>query len=122
MVIVLDSDEENEDERLINVDRPNIQEDRVVEVLNGNNEENGNSNSGRGIRDSPLRLNINIPGNIDDFQNLSINTPNYSDWMESIESPPMNSNQFNGNGQGASRIISVNSSDTSYTPSALRYF
>ena len=37
--------------------------------------------------------------------------------MESIESPPMNSDQFNGNGQGDSRIISVNSSDTSYTPS-----
>ena len=66
-VIVLDSDKENEDERLINVNRPDNQEERVVEVLNGNNEENGNSNSGRVIRDSPLRLNINIPENIDDF-------------------------------------------------------
>ena len=37
--------------------------------------------------------------------------------MESIESPPMNSDQFNRNEQGDSRIIFVNSSDTSYTPS-----
>ena len=37
--------------------------------------------------------------------------------MESVESPPMNSDQFNGNKQGDSRIISVHSSDTSYTSS-----
>ena len=87
-VVVLDSDKENEDERLINVNRPNmqresivevsntnrpnIQGERIVEVSNVNNEENRNFNSRRGIRDSPLRLNINIPENIDDFQNLSI--------------------------------------------------
>ena len=41
-VIVLDSDEENEDKHLINVNRPNIQGERVVEVLNVNDEENGN--------------------------------------------------------------------------------
>ena len=116
-VVVLASDEENEDDHLINVNRPNIQEERVVEVLNANNDENGNSNSGRVIRDSPLRLNINIPENIDDFQDLLINTPNYDDRMESVESPPMNSDQFNHNEQGDSRIISVHSSDMSYTPS-----
>ena len=41
-VIVLDSDKENEDEHLINVNRPNIQGERVVEVSNVNNEEKGN--------------------------------------------------------------------------------
>ena len=48
-----------------------MQRERIVEVSNVNNKENGNFNSGRGIRDSPLRLNINIPENIDDFQDLS---------------------------------------------------
>ena len=55
--------------------------------------------------------------NIDDFQNLSINTRNYDDQMESVGSPPMNSDQINRNEQGDSRVISVNSSDTLYTPS-----
>ena len=73
--------------------------------------------TGRRIRDSPLQLNINIPENIDDFHDLSINTPNYDDLMESVKSPPMKSDQFNGNKQEDSRIISVNSSDTLYTPS-----
>ena len=59
MIIVLDSDEENED-RLINVNRSNMQRERIVEVSNVNNEENGNFNSGRGIRDSPSRLNKKI--------------------------------------------------------------
>ena len=99
-----------------------MQRERIVEISNVNNEENGNFNSGRGIRHSPLRLNINIPENIDDFQDLSINTPNYDDRMESVESPPMNSDQFNRNKQGDSRVISVNSLDTSYTRLTLRYF
>ena len=90
-VVVLDSDEENEAKRLINVQGPNAQREHTVEVLNVNNKENGNFNSGRGIRDSPLRLNINILENIDDFQDLSINTPNYDDQMESVGSSPMNS-------------------------------
>ena len=47
-VIVLDSDEENEDERLINFNRPNVQRERIVEVLNANNEENRNFNSRKG--------------------------------------------------------------------------
>ena len=64
-----------------------------------------------------MRLNINIPENIDDFQNLSINTPNYNNPTENIESPPMNSDKFNGNEQEDSRIISVNSLDTSYISS-----
>ena len=76
-----------------------MQRECIVEVSNVNNKENGNFNSRRGIRDSPLRLNINIPENIDDFQDLLINTPNYDDQMESIESPPMNSDQFNRNEQ-----------------------
>ena len=38
--MVLDSDEENEDERLINVQGPNAQREHMVEVLNANNEEN----------------------------------------------------------------------------------
>ena len=75
--MVLDSDEENEDERLINVQGPNAQQERMVEVSNANNEEKGNFNSGRGIKDSPLQLNINVPENFDPFQDLSINTPNY---------------------------------------------
>ena len=90
-VVVLDSDEENEDERLINIQGPNAQRERTVEVSNVNNEENGNFNSGRGNRDSPLRLNINVPENFDEFQDLSINSPNYADQMESVGSPPMNS-------------------------------
>ena len=42
--------------------------------------------------------------------------------MESIESLPMNSDQFNRNEQGDLRIISVNSSDTSYTQSDTQIF
>ena len=49
-VVVLDSYEENEDKRLINVNRANIQRERIVEVSNVNNEENGSFNSGRGIK------------------------------------------------------------------------
>ena len=60
-VVVLDSDKENEAKRLINVQGPNAQRERTVEVLNANNEETKDLNSGRGIRDGPLRLNINIP-------------------------------------------------------------
>ena len=37
-VVVLDSDKENEDKRLINVNRPNMQRERIVEVLNVNND------------------------------------------------------------------------------------
>ena len=43
-VVVLDSDEENEDKRLINANRANVQWERVVEVSNVNNKENGNFN------------------------------------------------------------------------------
>ena len=114
---MLDSDKENEDKRLINVNRPNTQQERMVEVSNPNNEENGSFNSGRGIRDSPLQLNINVLENFDEFQDLLINTPNYYDQMESIGSLPMNSDQINRNKQEDSRVISVHSSDTSYTPS-----
>ena len=93
-----------------------MQRERIVEVSNVNNKENGNFNSGRGIRDSPLRLNINIPENFDEFQDLSINTPSYANQMESIGSPPMNSDQINRNEQEDSRVISVHSLDTSHTP------
>ena len=54
--MVLDSDEENLAKRLINVQGPNAQRERVVEVANANNEETEDLNSGRGIRDGPLRL------------------------------------------------------------------
>ena len=93
--MVLDSDEENEDERLINVQRPNAQQERTVEVSNANNEETKDLNSGRGIRDGPLWLNVNIPENFDKFQDFSVNTPSYADQMENIGSPPMNSNLVN---------------------------
>ena len=56
--MVLDSDKENEAERLINVQGPNIQRECLVEVSNANNEETEDLNSGRGIRDGPLRLNM----------------------------------------------------------------
>ena len=99
------------------VNRPDIQGERVVEVSNVNNEENGNFKSGRGIRDSPLRLNINVLENFNEFQDLSINTPNYADQMESVGSPPMNFDQINCNKPGDSRVISVHSLDTLYAPS-----
>ena len=92
-VVVLDSDE-NEDERLINIQGPNAQRERTLEVLNANNEENGNFHSGRGIRDGPLWLNINVPENFDEFQDLSINTPSYADQMESVGSPPINTDKL----------------------------
>ena len=41
-VVVLDSDEENEDERLININRSNMQRELIVEVSNVNNKENEN--------------------------------------------------------------------------------
>ena len=47
----------------------------MVEVSNANNEETKDFYSGRGIRDGPLRLNINILENFDKFQDLSVNTP-----------------------------------------------
>ena len=89
----------------------------MVEVSNANNEENGNFNSGRGIRDGPLRLNINIPENFDEFQDLSINTPSCADQMESVGSPPMNSDLTNRDEPEDLRIISVHSSDTLCAPS-----
>ena len=89
----------------------------MVEVSNANNEENRNFNSGRGIRDGPLRLNINILENFDKFQNLSVNTPSYADQMESIGSPPMNSDLNNRDEPEDSRVISVHSLDTLYSPS-----
>ena len=99
-VVVLDSDKENEVKRLINVQGPNAQRERTVEVSNTNNEETKDLNSGRGIRDSPLRLNINILENFDEFQDFSVNTPSYADQMENVGSPPMSSelvNQMNQN-------------------------
>ena len=79
--MVLDSDKENEAECLINVQGPNAQCERAVEVSNANNEETKDFNSGRGIRDDPLRLNINILGNFDEFHDISVNTPSYADQM-----------------------------------------
>ena len=80
--MVLDSDKEHEAKRLINVQGP---------------EETKDLNSGRGIRDSPLRLNIYIPEDFDEFQDLSVNTPSYADQMENIRSAPMNSDLVNHN-------------------------
>ena len=117
MVVVLDSDKENEAERLINVEGPNPQGERRVEVSNANNEETKDLNSGRGIRDDPLRLNINILENFDEFHDSSVNTPSYADQMENVASPPTNSNLVNSNESQNSRIILVHSSDTSYAPS-----
>ena len=79
----------------------------MVEVLNANNEETKDFNSGRGIRDSPLRLNINVPENFDKFQDLSINTPSYADQMENVRSLPMNSDLINHNEPEDLRVISV---------------
>ena len=82
MVVVLDSDEENEAERLINNQGPNAQREREVEASNANNEETEDFNSGRGIRDDPLRLNINIPENFDKFYDNTVSTTSYTDQME----------------------------------------
>ena len=54
-VVVLDSDKENEAKHLINVQGSNSQCECAVEVSNANNEETEDLNSGRGIRDGPLR-------------------------------------------------------------------
>ena len=86
-VVVLDSDEENEVKRLINAQGPNAQRERRVEVLNANNEETKDLNSGREIRDSPLWLNINMLKNFDEFQDFSVNTPSCADQMENVGSP-----------------------------------
>ena len=115
--MVLDSDKENEVKRLIYVQGPNTQTECAVEVSNANNEETKDLNSGRGIRDGPLRLNINIPEDFDEFQDFSVNTPSYADQMENVGSPPMNSNLVNCNESEESRVILVHSLDTSYTPS-----
>ena len=74
-VVVLDSDEENEVKHLINAQGSNAQHKRTVEVSNANNEETKDLNSGRGIRDGPLQLNINILENFNKFQDFSVNTP-----------------------------------------------
>ena len=113
--VVFDSDEENEAKRLINFQEPNAQRECTVEVSNANNEETEDLNSGRGIRDGPLQLNINIPENIDEFQNLSVNTPIYADQMENVGNPPMNSDLVNFNESEELRVISVHSLDTLYT-------
>ena len=114
MVVVLDSDKENKVNRLINAEGPNAQCECTVEVLNANNEETKDLNSGREIRDSSLWLNINIPENFDEFQDFSVNTPSYADQMENVRSLPTNSN---GNESEELRAISVHSLDTLYTPS-----
>ena len=88
--MVLDSEKENQAKHLINVRGPNAQRERMVEVLNANNEETEDLNSGREIRDGPLRLNINIPEDFDEFQDFSVNTPSYADQMENVGSPPTN--------------------------------
>ena len=111
MVVVLDSDEENEDERQINVHRP---EDCTFNI-NTNTEERENFNLGREIRDSPLRINLNIPEY--DFQDSPTNIPNHDDQMENNESPPTNYDQMTRNEEGDSHVISVHSSDTSCAPS-----
>ena len=85
--------------------------------MNANNEETKDLNSGREIRDGPLRLNINIPEDFDEFQDFSVNTPSYADQMENVGSPPMNSDLVNCNESQDSRVILVHSSDTLYTPS-----
>ena len=75
-VVVLDSNEENEVERSINVQGPNnIQSERLVEASNVNNEETTDFNSGRAIRDDPYQLNINIPENFDNLNDLLYSEP-----------------------------------------------
>ena len=86
----------------------------MVEVSNASNEENVNFNSRRGIRDSPLRLSINVPENFEEFQDLLINTPSYANQMESVGSLPMNSDLINRNDPEDLRVISVHSLDTLY--------
>ena len=112
--MVLDSDEENEAEHLINIQGSNTHMN-VVEVSNANNEETEDLNSGREIRDGPLRLNINIPEDFDEFKDFSVNTPSYADQMENVGSPPMNSDLVYRNESEESRVILVHSLDTSYT-------
>ena len=117
-VIVLDSDKENEVKRSINVQGPyNSQRERLVEASNLNNDETGDSNAGREIRDGSLRLNINILENFDDLNNNTIYTPRYTGQMENVESPSTNSNIIDDSESQDLRVISIHSSDTSYTPS-----
>ena len=111
----MDSDEENEAKRLINVQGPNVQRELAVKALNAKNEETKDFSSGRGIRDDPLRLNINIPENFDEFYDNTVSIPSYTDQME--KSLSMNSNLVNNNESQDLRIILVHSLDTSCTPS-----
>ena len=76
----MDSNEENEVERSIDVQGPNnIQCKRLIEALNVNNKETADFNAGREIRDGSLRLNINIPENFDDLNNNTICMSRYTD-------------------------------------------
>ena len=83
----MDSDKESEVKRSINVQGPyNIQRERSVEASNVNNEEPGDSDAEKEIRDGLSRLNVNIPENFDDLNNNTICTPRYTNQLENVKS------------------------------------
>ena len=92
----------------------NIYHKHSINASDGIIKETTNINSGRAIRDDPLRVNINILENFDDLNDNTICTPRNTDQIENFETLPTNSNLINDNESQDSRIISVHSSDTSY--------
>ena len=88
-----------------------------INTSNKNSYTTRNINSGRAIRDVPLQLNINVPGNFDNLNVSTIQTPRNPNQQENIESPPTIFDSINDNQPDNSCIIIVHSLDTSYTPS-----
>ena len=114
--MVLDSDEESEGERSINIQGPiNIYREHSINASNRINKETRNINSGRAIRDDPLRLNLNIPENFDNLNDKIIYTPRNTNQMENVKTLPTSSDLISENQSQDSHIILVHSTDTSYT-------
>ena len=84
--------------------------------MNKNNNTSDNIYIGRGIRHAPLQLDINVLGSCSDL-NDSIQTPRNAHQQENIKSSPTNTNLINDDQSDDCYIITIHSSDTSYTPS-----
>ena len=90
--MVLDSDEEREDKRSINVQGPNtMYPECSIKASNKNNNTTRNNNSGRVIRHAPLQLNIYVLGNYHNLNDSTIQTPRNANQQENTKLSPTKS-------------------------------
>ena len=111
-VVVLDSDKEDDNKRLLNVQGPsNVYNNVLINERNTKARDASTINLGREIRDDLDRFDSTLTNNI---ENTSLQTPRNANQIGNAETPNADSEEMNDE---ESRIISVHSTDSSYAPS-----